>query len=395
MKNTLEHANTITRENTENAMEATKSKTTARAKDYGRLYNFSAGPATLPLPVLEEVREELPVFKDTGASVMEISHRSDAYDEVEESARALIKELLGLSEKWHVLFLQGGASMQFHQVPLNFLPAGASADYLITGRWSVKAIKEAHIVGEERGASAREVASSEDENFAYIPDPSSWELDPEATYLHYTSNNTVAGTQFHETPEAEVPLVSDMSSDFMSRPIDAEKFGLIYAGAQKNVGPAGVTIVLLSDDFLQTRRQPLPTMLDYGTHAAKRFNTPPVFAIYVVEKVMRWLKGLGGVEGIQKRNEEKAQLLYDRIDRNDFYEGAVRPEARSLMNVTFRLRDSDLEPTFISEAKEEGLLALKGHRSVGGMRASIYNACPPEAVEALVAFMDEFERTHG
>ena len=355
-----------------------------------RLYNFSAGPATLPEEVLLEVRDELPVYDDVGASVMEISHRSEAYDEIEESARGLIKDLLGLSDDWHVLFLQGGASMQFHQVPLNFLPDDGSADYLITGRWSVKAIREANFLG-----TAREAASSKDEGFSYIPDSSEWELDPEASYLHFTSNNTVAGTQFQETPQADVPLVTDASSDFLSRPIDAEKYGLIYAGAQKNIGPAGVTVVLVKDSFLEQRNQPLPTMLDYGTHAAKRFNTPPAFAIYVVEKVLRWLDDLGGVEAIEKANEEKAGLLYDRIDKNDFYRGAVRPDSRSRMNVTFRLADEDLEPTFIEEAEQEGLMTLKGHRTVGGMRASIYNACPMEAVEALVSFMDEFEQKHG
>ncbi len=380
-------------------MQTTEEKATAAAKTNGRarLHNFSAGPAALPEPVLLKVREELPAYKETGASVMEISHRSAAYDEVEESARARIKRLLGLGEDWHVLFLQGGASMQFHQAPLNFLPEGGSADYLITGRWSVKAVKEARIVGEMQGASAREAATGEtDKGFTRIPPPETWDLDPSAAYLHYTSNNTVAGTQFHETPQAEALLVSDMSSDFLSRPIDQlDRFGLIYAGAQKNIGPAGVTVVLLRDEFLQKRRRPLPTMLDYGTHAAKRFNTPPVFAIYVVEKVMRWLEDRGGLEAVAQANRKKARLLYDRIDRTDFYRGAVQEDARSLMNVTFRLPEEDLEARFVEEAAGRGLLALKGHRSVGGIRASIYNACPPESVEALVSFMDEFERAHG
>ncbi len=363
-----------------------------------RMHNFSAGPATLPVEVLEQVREELPHFKDTGASVMEISHRSPAYDEVEESARALIKKLLGLGQEWHVLFLQGGASMQFHQVPLNFLPEGGSADYLITGRWSDKALAEANTVGQMRGgATARAAASGETEKgYTRIPSADEWDLDESAAYLHYTSNNTVAGTQFHFVPEAPAPLVTDASSDFLSRPIEhLERFGLIYAGAQKNIGPAGVTVVLLKDDFLKQRVQPLPTMLDYGTHTAKRFNTPPVFAIYVVEKVMRWLENKGGVEGIREINERKAGRLYDRIDATDFYTGAVEKDARSLMNATFRLPSEELEAQFVSEAKGEGLLALKGHRSVGGVRASMYNALPEEAVEALVTFMDEFERARG
>ncbi|MDX1546787.1 MAG: 3-phosphoserine/phosphohydroxythreonine transaminase [Rhodothermales bacterium] len=357
----------------------------------GRLYNFSAGPGTLPTEVMLEVKEELPVYQDVGASIMEISHRSPAYDAVEEGARERLRRLLpGLADGWHILFLQGGASMQFHQVPLNFLHGEASADYLITGAWSQKAVKEAKLLG-----TAREAASSADENFSYIPDADGWDLDPGAAYLHYTSNNTIFGTQFQHEPDADAPLVCDASSDFLSRPIDLDRYGLIYAGAQKNIGPAGVTVVLVHDDFLQRRRQPLPTMLDYGTHAAKRFNTPPVFAIYIVEKVLKWLEGQGGVEGIQAVNTRKAGRLYDRIDRTDFYRGTARADSRSAMNVTFRLPSEALEQRFIAEAKQEGLLALKGHRSVGGIRASIYNACPPEAVEALVGFMDAFEDAHG
>jgi len=363
-----------------------------------RFYNFSAGPATLPVEVLEEVRDELPVLNETiGASVMEISHRSAGYDEIEESARALIKELLDLPDEWHVLFLQGGASMQFHQVPLNFLDQGASADYLITGRWGKKAIREGRIVADERGASVREAARGEtDGGFTYIPGPGEMDLDENAAYVHFTSNNTVAGTQYHFTPEAPAPLVCDASSDFMSQPLKhPERYGLIYAGAQKNVGPAGVTIVLVNPDFLDERRRGLPTMLDYGTHAEKRFNTPPVFAVYVVEKVMQWLKDLGGVREIEKRNERKAQTLYDRIDASDFYRGAVREDARSKMNATFRLPSEELEERFVAEANEEGLVSLKGHRTVGGIRASMYNALPQAAVDALVRFMYEFEQAHG
>ncbi len=359
-------------------------------RDAGRLYNFSAGPGVLPEPVLEEVRQELPVYRGIGTSVMEISHRSPTYTEIAASARALLKKLLGLGDEWHILFLQGGASMQFYQVPLNFLPPGGRADYLVTGTWSVKAIQEAQRVG-----TAREAASSKDRHFSYIPDPASWDLDLEAAYLHFTSNNTIFGTQFKAEPEVEPLLVCDASSDFLSRPLDPARYGLIYAGAQKNIGPAGVTVVLVRDDFLQRRNSDLPTMLDYGTHAAKLFNTPPVFAVYVVEKVLRWLDGLGGIPAIQQINEAKAARLYARLDAGAFYRGTAEPAFRSTMNVTFRLADEALEPVFLREAQEAGLLALKGHRSVGGMRASLYNALPPEAVDALVAFMDDFEQRYG
>ena len=366
----------------------TQKPTTEQSK--GRQHNFAAGPAVLPKEVLLEVKNELPAYKDVGASVMEISHRSPAYSEIESGAKQRLKRLLGLGDEWHVLFLQGGASMQFYQVPLNFLKSGESADYLITGRWSAKALKEAQEIGDVNVA-----ASSESENYSRIPDPSTWQLDPNAAYLHFTSNNTVAGTQFSEEPDAEVPLVCDASSDFLSRPISADRYGLIYAGAQKNVGPAGVTVVLVRDDFLQTRKQPLPTMLDYGTHTAKLFNTPPVFAVYVVGKVLKWLEDLGGLSAIETINDRKAAKLYERIDATDFYRGAVEKDSRSKMNVTYRLPSEDLEKKFIDEAKQKGLLALKGHRSVGGIRASIYNACPEEAVDALISFMDDFEQSNG
>jgi len=353
-----------------------------------RLYNFSAGPGTLPLEVIESIKEDLPVYGDTGASIMEISHRSPAYMAIEASARAALRRLLGLGPEWHILFLQGGASMQFHQVPLNFLPSRGSADYLVTGTWARKALVEARRLG-----NARAAASSEDRAFAYLP--SKLDLDPGAAYVHFTSNNTVYGTQYRSTPEAPAPLVCDASSDFLSRPIELDRYGLIYAGAQKNIGPAGVTVVLVRDDFLQRRNSPLPTMLDYGTHAAKCFNTPPVFAVYAVDKVLQWLEQEGGVSAIEKINTHKAQLVYDTIDATDFYRGTVQPEARSHMNVTFRLPSEGLEQHFIKVAASHGLVTLKGHRSVGGVRASIYNACPLPAVEALVAFMQAFEKDHG
>lgn len=344
----------------------------------------------LPEAVLLELKNELPVYDHIGSSVIEISHRSQTYSEIAESARARFRKLLGLSEEWHILFLQGGASMQFYQVPLNFLPAGGKADYLNTGAWSDKAIKEAKHIGH-----AHEAASSKDRNFSYIPDPASWSLNEDAAYLHYTSNNTIFGTQFHEEPVSKAPLVCDASSDFLSRYMDLDRYGLIYAGAQKNIGPAGVTVVLVKDDFLEKRNPDLPTMMDYGTHAAKLFNTPPVFAVYLVEKVLRWLEGKGGIDGIQQINEQKAHHLYGRIDANDFYRGTADIGSRSQMNVCFRLADEALEARFISEAKDEGLLALKGHRSVGGIRASIYNACSLASVEALVSFMDHFEQNNG
>ncbi len=355
-----------------------------------RAFNFSAGPGALPEAVLEEVREELPVYKNIGTSVLEISHRSPTYTEIAESARTRFRNLLGLGDDWHILFLQGGASLQFYQVPLNFLPDGGGADYLVTGSWAKKALKEAKMVG-----AANAAASSEEAEFTYIPKRDEWKLIPEASYLHFTSNNTIYGTQFHETPDVDVPLVCDASSDFMSRPIELDKYGLIYAGAQKNIGPAGVTVVLLRDDFLAKRRSPLPTLLDYGTHTAKLFHTPPVFAVYMVEKVLKWLESLGGIGAMEDLNNRKARLLYERIDRNDFYTGTAAADSRSKMNVTFRLPNETMDAAFIKAAADRGLIALKGYRTVGGIRASIYNACPLEAVEALVDLMDDFEKENG
>lgn len=360
-----------------------------------RQHNFSAGPGSLPAEVIDEIRAELPVYDGVGASIMEISHRSGAFDAVWDSAVSQMRELLGLGDDWHVLFLQGGASMQFHQTALNFLPEGGSADYLVTGAWAKKALKEAEIVGKTRGASARAAASSADRNFCYIPKADTWELDPNAAYLHYTSNNTIFGTQFAEEPQVDVPLICDASSDFLSRRMDVDRYGLIYAGAQKNIGPAGATAVLVRQDFLDRRASGLPTMLDYGTHTEKMFNTPPVFTVYVVEKVLRWLTAQGGLDGIAAQNDAKADALYGAIDGTDFYHGTADRDSRSKMNVTFRIADEALEPVFIEQAKKEGLLALKGHRSVGGLRASIYNACPMASVEALIGFMREFERKNG
>ena len=355
-----------------------------------RQHNFSAGPGALPEAVLAEVRDEMLAFPGLGASVMEVSHRSKAFDAVFERAGARIKALLGMGDEWAVAFLQGGASMQFHQVPLNFLGAGASADYLDTGAWSTKAIAEARLIG-----GVNVAASSEDQNFSYIPRPEAWALDDGAAYLHYTSNNTIFGTQFHDEPVAEAPLVVDASSDFLSRTLDLDRYGLIYAGAQKNIGPAGVTAVMIRDSFLEGRKAGLPAMLDYGNHLGAMFNTPPVFAIYVVDKVLAWIEVQGGIAGVAAVNQQKADLLYGALDATDFYRPTARRDSRSQMNVCFRLPDEALEARFVSEAAGEGLLALKGHRSVGGVRASIYNAVRLESVEALVGFMERFEAENG
>ncbi|MFN3596250.1 MAG: 3-phosphoserine/phosphohydroxythreonine transaminase [Rubricoccaceae bacterium] len=355
-----------------------------------RQHNFSAGPGALPEEVLLEVRDELPVYDGVGASVMEISHRSAAFDEIWERALARMKALLGLGDDWQGMFLQGGASMQFYQVPLNFLRPDASADYLDTGTWSAKAIKEARRVG-----GVNVAASSKEANYNYIPGPEARALRDDAAYLHFTSNNTIFGTQYAHEPEANVPLVCDMSSDFLSRPIATGRYGLIYAGAQKNIGPAGATAVLIREDFLATKKDDLPAMLDYGSHVGTMYNTPPVFAVYVIDKVLAWIERNGGLKGMAARNDEKAALLYDALDATDFYRPTARADSRSKMNVCFRLPSESLEERFVKEAKAEGLLALKGHRSVGGIRASIYNAIGRESVEALVDFMRRFEAANG
>jgi phosphoserine aminotransferase len=360
-----------------------------------RQHNFSAGPGVLPREVLDEIRDELPVYGHTGASVMEISHRSAAFTAVFERAQARITSLLGLRDDWHVLFLQGGATMQFHQVPLNLLPPGGVADYVNTGVWSAKAIQEAQTVAAARGATARVAASGEAGGFRAIPPPDSWDLDPEATYVHVTSNNTIYGTQFAAEPDTAAPLVCDASSDFLSRPMDVDRYGLIYAGAQKNIGPAGATAVLVRDDFLQARQGGLPGILDYGSHVGTLFNTPPVFAVYVIDKVLGWIESRGGLPGMVERNARKASLLYGAIDRTGFYRGVAAPDSRSTMNACFRLPSEDLEARFVREAAAEGLLALKGHRSTGGIRASIYNALSLSSVQALVDFMTRFEAANG
>ncbi len=358
-----------------------------------RIHNFNAGPAALPEPVLEEIRENFLNFAGSGMSIMEISHRSKWFDEVIEDAVARTRRILKLGENYHVLFLQGGASLQFAMVPMNLLTGTQPADYVNTGTWSTKAIKEAKI----QGKNIRVAASSEDRNFAYIP--KGIEFSPEAVYAHITTNNTIKGTQWSALPDTgRVPLVADMSSDFLSRPFDAPRCGLIYAGAQKNIGPAGVCMVIIRDDLLERTPPDLPTMLKYTTHAEKNsmYNTPPCFAVYTVQLVLKWLEEtVGGLEKMAARNTAKADLLYGLIDAGGFYRGTADADSRSQMNVTFRLPSEELEKKFVAEALAADLGGLKGHRSVGGCRASLYNATDIKAVQALVAFMKEFERRNG
>lgn len=322
---------------------------------------------------------------------MEISHRSEAYTEIDRQARQRIRSLLGLSNNFHILFLQGGASSQFMMVPYNFLGTNEVADYLDTGRWSANAIKEAKLFGK-----VNIPYSSRESNYDHVPN-NELLFSPQARYVHYTSNNTVAGTQFKKAPQTNgIPLVCDASSDFLSRPIDAEKYGLIYAGAQKNVGPAGVTVVIINNKFLDmAQKQDLPTMLRYQTHTEKLFNTPPVFNVYMVNLVLKWIQDKGGVSYFERFSQQKAKLLYDAIDHDDFYKGTVAEDSRSLMNITFKLANDDLEQKFIAEAAQNEMIGLKGHRSVGGIRVSNYNACPMKSVEALVAFMEDFRTRMG
>jgi phosphoserine aminotransferase len=359
----------------------------------GRIYNFNAGPAALPLPVLEEIQAGFLDFKGSGMSITEVSHRSKWFDDVIEDAVARVRRLLKLDKSFHVLFLQGGASLQFCMIPMNLLPEGQSADYVNTGTWATKAIKEARI----QGKAINVVASSEDKNFSYIPRDISFSRN--IAYVHITSNNTIKGTQWASFPDTGgVPLICDMSSDIMSRPFDTSPFGLMYAGAQKNLGPAGATLVIIREDMLERVPQSLPTMLKYTTFVEKNsmFNTPPCFAIYTIQLVLKWLEEtIGGLEKMEDANRKKASLLYQAIDWSEFYRGTAERESRSVMNVTFRLPSEDLEKQFVQQALEHGLGGLKGHRSVGGCRASIYNATTLEAVKGLVDFMEEFARKNG
>ncbi|MEX0648732.1 MAG: 3-phosphoserine/phosphohydroxythreonine transaminase [Balneolaceae bacterium] len=356
-----------------------------------RVHNFSAGPATLPVDVLQKVQKELLDYKSKGASIIEMSHRSPEYTEVNQQAAQRLKFITGADDDWEVLFLQGGASTQFMMVPFNFLNKNRTADYIDTGAWSAKAIKEAGFFGNVNVAY-----SGKNDQYGHIPVQDELNYSDPASYTHITSNNTIFGTQFAVEPDAPAPLVCDASSDFLSRPVNLDKYGIIYAGAQKNVGPAGVTVVMIRKTFLENQRpEAIPTILNYKTHIEKLFNTPPVFAVYMLNHVLEWIEGKGGLDFFQKFNTQKSDLLYSELDKDDFYRGTVEKDSRSKMNVTFRLKDEDLEPVFLKEAAENDLVALKGHRSVGGIRASIYNACEMKSVEALVGFMKEFRNSKG
>ena len=358
-----------------------------------RIFNFSAGPAVLPLEVLEEAQRDLLALPGVGMSILEISHRSKTFDEVIEGCEADLRKLAGIPDNYHVLFLQGGASLQFSMVPMNLLPAGGSADYIVTGAWSQKAVKEAKRVG-----GVKIAATTESENFARVPKQEELKLDPSAAYVHFTTNNTIFGTEFHYLPNVgNVPLVGDTSSDMFSRPIDVSKYALIYAGAQKNLAPAGLTLVIVRNDMLERTPSSLPTMMQYKVHAENKsmYNTPPVFSIYIMRLVMKWLLKEGGLAAIDKQNARKADKLYAEIDRTGFYRAHAQKDSRSRMNVTFRLPSEDLEKKFAKEATAAGLDGLKGHRSVGGMRASIYNAFPEAGIDALVEFMKAFESKNG
>ncbi len=355
-----------------------------------KVHNFSAGPAILPRSVFEAASQACLDFNGSGLSILEISHRSPEFTTVMAEAESLTRELLNVDDDYAVLFLTGGASSQFFMVPLNLLNEEDKASYVNTGSWSTKAIKEAKAYGQ-----ISEVASSKDKNFNFIP--KGFDIPQDSKYLHITSNNTIYGTAFSEFPETEVPLIADMSSDFLSRPVDVSRFDLIYAGAQKNLGPAGVTVVIVKKSIVGKVERQIPTMLNYQTHIDKgsMFNTPPVFPIFVSMLTMKWVKDNGGLEGMAKRNAAKAQLIYDEIDRNSLFTGTAEKEDRSLMNVTFVMTREGLDEAFLSLAKENNISGIKGHRSVGGFRASIYNAMAPESVQALVDIMQRFEKQYG
>ena len=358
-----------------------------------RPYNFSAGPAMLPEAVLEQAKAELLDWRGSGMSVMEMSHRGKEFISIAAQAEADLRELLNIPTNYKVLFLQGGATSQFAMAPMNLLRGKSKADYLNTGQWSKKAISEA-----KRFCQVNVVASSESNNFTTIPPRNEWKCDPEAAYFHYTPNETINGVEFHHIPDVgETPLVVDMSSTMLSRPLDVSKFGVIYAGAQKNIGPAGLTIVIVRDDLIGQTIPGTPSLFDYKAQAENdsMVNTPPTYAWYIAGLVFQWLKAQGGLEAMAKRNQRKAKLLYDAIDQSGFYKNPVDPNCRSWMNVPFTLANAELDKTFLAEAKKAGLLTLSGHRSVGGMRASIYNAMPEEGVKALVEFMQDFARRNG
>ena len=358
-----------------------------------RVFNFGAGPATLPEPVLQQAAEEMLDWRGTGMSVMEMSHRGKAFIAIHAEAEASLRELLAIPPTYKVLFLQGGGAGQFATVPMNLLRGKSSADYVNTGQWSIRAIAEA-----KKFCKVNIAASSEDANYSYAPRQERWKLDPAAAFVHYTSNETIGGVEFHWIPDTgAVPLVADMSSHILSRPVDVSRYGLIYAGAQKNLGPAGLAIVIVREDLIGQAVKGTPSIFDYKVQAEhdSMFNTPPTYAIYLAGLVFQWLKNKGGLAKMEEINIAKSQLIYEFLDQTEFYHSPVLKEDRSRMNVPFTLRNESLDGEFLKQAARNGLAELKGHRSVGGMRASIYNAMPPEGVQALVAFMREFERTHG
>ena len=358
-----------------------------------RVFNFSAGPAVLPEEVLQQARDEMLDWQGSGMSVMEMSHRGKEFVAIAARAEADLRELLAIPENYKVLFLQGGASGQFAGIPMNLLRGKSSADYVNTGAWSKKAIGEA-----KKFCSVNVAASGEADNFMAVPAQSDWRLDPNAAYVHYTPNETISGVEFHWVPETgEVPLIADMSSTILSRPIDVSKFGLIYAGAQKNIGPAGLTLVIVREDLIGHADKQTPSVLNYQLQAEadSMYNTPPTYGWYLAGLVFQWLKAKGGLQGMAQINKRKAEKLYAAIDNSPFYSNPVEVSSRSWMNVPFLLADDALNPTFLSEAKQAGLTTLAGHRSVGGMRASIYNAMPEAGVDRLIEFMAEFERRHG
>lgn len=358
---------------------------------YKRVHNFSAGPAVLPEEVLLEIQKDLVDYKGYGLSVMEMSHRSKVYQEIIDETIASVKRIMGLQEDFEVLFLQGGASTQFYTIPANLCADDKVANYVNTGAWATKALKEAEKIGKKMHVAA----SSQDKDFTYIPKEIKLSDDP--AYLHITTNNTIRGTEYKVDPDlGDVPLIADMSSDIMSRPLDVKKYALIYAGAQKNIGPAGTTLVIIRKDMVDKINPGLPTMVDYRTHINKgsMFNTPPCFAIYVVGLVLKWIESFGSLAEMEKHNQKKAAYVYNILDNSDFYRGTVVKEDRSLMNIPFRLPSEDLEKKFIAESMEAGMLNLKGHRSVGGCRASLYNSLPLKAVEDLAQFMLDFEKAN-
>jgi len=358
-----------------------------------RIFNFAAGPAVLPEPVLEQASREMLDWHGCGTSVMEMSHRGKEFIGIAAAAEADLRELLGVPANYKVLFLQGGATLQFAAIPMNLLRGKSSADYVNTGEWAKKAIKEA-----KRYCSVNIAASSEDKKFTYAPAQAAWKLDRNAAYVHVCTNETIGGVEFHWIPDTgDVPLVADMSSHILSRPVEVAKYGLIYAGAQKNIGPAGLTIVIVRDDLLGQALPITPSVLEYKaqSEADSMLNTPPTYGVYIAGLVFKWLKGLGGLKKMAELNSAKAQVLYEFLDQTEFYYSPVEKGDRSLMNVPFRLRNESLNDEFLKQAKERSMVELKGHRSVGGMRASIYNAMPIDGVKALVGFMREFQTRHG